>query len=108
MTVTVVNKYKDKLIEPYYYVGRGSPVGNPFPRNKTNTRDEVCDKYEIWFKEQLLNKENIPFHSYLNAMYKDAIKKDIQLGCFCKQPNKEVRCHGDTIKKYLDLKLKGK
>ena len=28
--------------------------------------------------------------------------KDKTLGCFCKLPHKEVSCHGDVLKEYLD------
>jgi hypothetical protein len=33
----------------------------------------------------------------------DTLKlKGKRLGCYCKQPNEEVACHGDIIKEFLD------
>jgi hypothetical protein len=100
--ITVVNKYKEDYD---FYIGRGSPLGNPYSHLENtkaeylvNTRDEACDKYEIWFEA---NKDKKLVKEYLTKIVLEAKKRPIKLGCFCK-PN---RCHGDTIKQYLDQQL---
>ena len=76
------------------YIGRPSVLGNPYVIGKDGSRDEVCDKFEEYVK-------NTP--KVLDAI-KNLNDNDI-LGCWCKQKNKNVRCHGDSIVKiYNSLK----
>lgn len=79
-------------------IERPTPLGNPFILNVHGDRDEVCDKYEEWFKEQLAT-QNPKFLNALRDLYLQA-KRDgyLTLGCYCAPK----RCHGDTIKKFLD------
>jgi hypothetical protein len=62
----------------------------------TEFKKEVCDKYEVWFKEQLHSNGDV-LHM-LEKLHQHSLKGDINLGCFC-APR---RCHCDTIKRYLD------
>ncbi len=83
----VVNKFK----EPYdTYIGRGSPFGNPFVIGKDGWREEVIEKYRIYFNERIKNDSG--FRELVNGL------KDKTLGCYC-HPKK---CHGDIIKEWLD------
>ncbi|NBQ48697.1 MAG: DUF4326 domain-containing protein [Sphingobacteriia bacterium] len=41
-------------------------------------------------------KRDLEFHRRVLEL------KDKRLGCFCKQPNREVACHGDVYKEWLD------
>lgn len=79
------------------YIGRGSPLGNPFVMKNSSPaeRDRVCNAYEVWFEE---NKETEKVAKELKRLYKLSQKGDLILGCFC-YPK---RCHGDTIKKFLE------
>lgn len=84
------------------YIGRGSPLGNPFVmRDKSQTeRNRVCDAYEVWFKEQV-DKDNPLVMNELRRLYRIAQKGDLVLGCFCAPK----RCHGETIKRFLEQHL---
>lgn len=78
-----------------------SPLGNPF--HLTNAKDFhernlVCDQYEDWFKQQLKQPKHSPFIQELVRLYKLSKQGDLVLGCYC-TPR---RCHGDTIKRFLD------
>ena len=82
-------------------IDRQTPVGNPFPVNKAHSnRDEVCDKYEEWFKAQMTNKKS-PVYKEIVRIYLIAKEQDVNLQCWCAPK----RCHGDTIKAFLDKHL---
>ena len=82
-------------------VGRPSPLGNPFYMAHEGMRDEVCEKYENWFAEQVAN--NPAVRAELHRILLLARQGDVALGCFC-APR---RCHAETIKRFLDRYLKG-
>lgn len=82
------------------YIGRGSPLGNPFVMRTEEDRDIVCNKYEEWFYKQI-KEENQVVLNELRRIYLLAKKQNIVLGCFCSPK----RCHGETIKKFLDKHL---
>lgn len=86
MFTKVVNK-RDESYD--YYGGRGSLLGNPYEIGKDGTRDEVCDRYEIWFAFLL---KSAVFRRELENL------RGKKLGCFCKPQ----RCHLDTVAKYLN------
>jgi hypothetical protein len=95
---TVVNLRLDKYD---VYCGRGSLFGNPYshlPYGKHQfqvaTRDEACDRFQEHFDKRIAEDKEFK---------KEVLKlKDKRLGCYCKQKNKFVRCHVDTIKDWLD------
>ena len=81
--------------ENNFYIGRGSPLGNPFTHNgvrsiyKTmsfKTREQAIEAYEKYFDEI--------YEHYKNG-------EDIYLQCFCKPK----ACHGDVIADRLQRKL---
>jgi hypothetical protein len=92
--ITVVNKF---VIKEFEYIGRGSPLGNPFNmRGRTDAeRDQVCDLYSTWLDEQLLTNQAII--DELNRLYTLSLTGPVNLGCFCAPK----RCHGDRIKQIL-------
>ena len=85
-----------------FRVDRASPVGNPFYMTKESMRDAVCDKYESYFYEQL--RINTVFAEYLQTMLK-ILKSYGKLRLFCWCAPK--RCHAETIKEWLEIKIKG-
>jgi len=96
MAITVVKKWTPGA----EYIGRPSPLGNPFPMQNESQRDEVCDKYKAWFDKQV--KDNNPIvMNELRRLYTIAKVGDLKLGCFCAPK----RCHGDTIKAFLETYL---
>ena len=96
--ITVVNKYKEPN---HIYCGRGSALGNPFYMANESKRDEVCDKYEAYFNNEVNVKKNPAMLAQLRLIWKEAKTKDINLGCFCAPK----RCHCDTIKAFIDNHL---
>ena len=87
----VVNIYKGKYDK---YIGRPSPLGNPFVIGKDGTREEVIEKYAVWLDNKIFRGEISD--EYL-AEYSGK-----RLGCFCApQP-----CHGDVIKDRSDKAAK--
>ncbi|WP_211232682.1 DUF4326 domain-containing protein [Marinobacterium litorale] len=95
--IKVTNKYKDP--RPGIYIGRGSPFGNPFPIKKDgDDRNTVCDKYEVYFHQEM-KRSGSPLKAAVEHLIAEASQgKEILLKCFCKP----LRCHGDTIKKYVE------
>lgn len=79
------------------YIGRGSPLGNIFVMKDELERDMVCDNYEVWFNEKVKQNDPVVMRE-LRRLYKLAKQGDVVLGCYCSPK----RCHGDTIKKFLD------
>lgn len=87
---TVVNLHREKCD---FKICRGSLLGNPYVIGVDGTREQVIERYKEWFKFLLKSK-----------VFRDELAKlkGKKLGCFCKQPDKEIACHGDTIANYLD------
>lgn len=105
--IKLINKYKPEPVDRAYYIGRGSGVGNPFSHLpskhehiKVKDRDEACDMYQAMF-DRAIAKGKVP--KLIKQMLEDVkAGKNIGLVCFC-APDK--RCHGETIKKYLEEQL---
>jgi hypothetical protein len=71
------------------YCGRGSIFGNPYEIGKDGTREQVIERYKIWFNFLLKDK------FFVNELLK---LNGRTLGCFC-VPQK---CHCEIIKEWLD------
>lgn len=81
-------------------VDRTSVLGNPFYMNNENERNQVCDKYEMYFNNKILDK-NSSFYKELERLINIYNKYGkLELFCWC-YPK---RCHAETIKKYIKLK----
>ena len=96
MTIKIVNR---RQILKGEYIGRPSPLGNPFPINTINNRETVLNKYSEWFATQLSQtKPNNKFFKELLRLH--TIHKEtgeLTLVCWCAP----LACHGDIIKNYL-------
>ena len=80
------------------YVGRPSPLGNPFAMQGEATRAQVIRDYEEWLAEQLLD----PHSAASIEIYRLAAlarKQDICLVCFCAPK----ACHADIIKRTIEV-----
>lgn len=84
---------------PGEYVGRPSPLGNPFYMANEAMRDEVCDKYQAWF-DRKVEQDDPAVMGELRRLYHLGKEKQqsIRLICYC-SPR---RCHADTIAKFLN------
>jgi hypothetical protein len=94
--ITVVNKYKCDDPDAVY-IGRGSPLGNPYPISTTLSRELVIDLYKSWLRAKV--SENDPkVMRALNQIAELAQRLEgVKLKCFCAPKP----CHGDFIKEYV-------
>jgi len=76
------------------YVGRPSPLGNPFPMRSEADRAEVIRKYRSWLWQQLQLGPGSPVVRELLRLKQLADQGDLYLVCWCKPR----QCHGDVIK----------
>lgn len=95
METRVVNIFK----EPYdVYIGRAGKgqdgdLGNPFKLQPNEPKGATKEKFEKYFYERI--EKDTEFKEKVLSL------KGKRIGCFCKQPNKEVWCHGDVYVEYL-------
>lgn len=84
------------------YVGRGTPLGNPFIIGKHGDRDEVIRKYRRWLWEQIRPENNVNGESEALTALKGLLviykaHGELGLKCFCAPKP----CHADIIKKAI-------
>jgi hypothetical protein len=78
------------------YIGRPSPLGNPFIIGKDGTRDEVIAKYSKWLYHNAQTDHRI--RSALDAILQlSKTNEVIHLVCWCAP----YPCHGDVISMWL-------
>lgn len=98
--VKVLNKYKDSIVGSNY-IGRGSPLGNPYPITKENPRVEVIQRYSEYLDE-MIAKEDPTITKELDRLTNIAlVEGEVRLHCFCKPKP----CHGDVIAKIIEERL---
>lgn len=85
------------------YVGRPSPLGNPFFMHDESQRDACCDEYEQWLTAKIAAKDRAVC-AELNAIYQRAKNEQITLVCWC-APR---RCHADFIARLINEKLEAR
>lgn len=85
--------------KPHYYIGRPSPLGNPFSMTvkSIQERNRVCDEYESYFPSALSYLVE-PIAGLLDLAVEHGV---LQLVCYCAP----LRCHGDTVINYLKDEL---
>ena len=96
--IKVVNKKTHKTTPGDYYIGRPSPLGNPYPVNKWRDRELAITSYNNWFLDMIKDgrpivlvaleaiQETLRVHGYVNLV------------CWCSPDS----CHGDIIKTHLE------
>lgn len=109
--IYVVNKYRHSNTnrDRDIYIGRGSPLGNPYTSIKgrqtkalytCDNREESIQKYREYLEEQIrINNREIA--DALNKVWKLARTGDVYLVCFCAPKP----CHGDVIKELVSQRL---
>ena len=81
---------------PGIYIGRPSPLGNPFVIGRDGDREEVIRKYRDFLDVALHDDDRIKAEfERLEELNK---KGDVILICWC-APSK---CHGDIIKEIIE------
>lgn len=85
------------------YIGRGSPLGNPFKISGNRTRNIAILEFGVWIKESILNKKEYFFKqedtiNELTRLFNILIKEqELNLICYCSPK----LCHGNIIKQLL-------
>ena len=79
------------------YVGRPSPLGNPFAMQGEAERAAVIGDYEDWLAEQLLDPKS-PASREIHRLAELARKQDLCLVCWCAPK----ACHADIIKRTIE------
>ena len=108
--INVVNKYKHEPSNNDVYIGRGSPLGNPFTGSKKventkatfqcSSREEAIENYEKYLRLAIYENDSYICNE-MNRIWRMAKTGDVNLVCFCKPK----ACHGDIIKKLIEEKL---
>lgn len=83
------------------YVGRPSPLGNPFILHNEEDRMLVIRQYEKWLIKKIRNKDARVI-TELRRLRRIAEKGELKLGCWCSPKP----CHADVIKKILERRIK--
>ena len=102
-TILVVNKKTHKPCAHDYYIGRPSPLGNPYIITRGNmpghgTRDVVIGSYERWL-HKMIQEAHYPITREINELFKQyEAGNTIHLVCWCAP----LHCHGDVIKKRIE------
>ena len=93
ITIEVINRRTTTSGE---YVGRPSPLGNPF-QLAGHTRDDVIDAYVEWLAFKIRTKDSTVCGE-LERLRQKAIKnKKLVLACWCAP----LRCHAQVIAETL-------
>lgn len=98
MEIRVVNKRA--LDDPLpgvrrVYVGRPSPLGNPFVIGPNGSRDDVVSKYRAWLEG---HRNDADVKAELLKLYGMAQRGPLELICWCAPQS----CHADVIKEALE------
>ena len=78
------------------YIGRPSPLGNPFKIGKHGTRNDVIAAYRVWLWKQIHARNDV-YRELLRLVELSRVG-DLTLICWCKEPNQEIACHGDVVR----------
>jgi hypothetical protein len=79
------------------YVGRPTPLGNPFRLEREDQREEVVRRYAFWLEEKL-HQGNREVARALEELYQKLKRQGaLTLLCFC-APR---RCHAEVIAEHL-------
>ena len=78
------------------YVGRPTPLGNPFIIGKDGDRDEVIEKYKVWLEGQLRSENET--RRMFDALFDELRHRGtLRLLCWCAPEP----CHADVLAKRL-------
>ena len=92
--VTIGNKYHGDTGE---YIGRGSPLGNPFVIGEHGDRDQVIEAYREWLKNKVVKHDTAVIAELERLAYILLDTKRLKLLCFCSPKP----CHGAVIRDVL-------
>jgi hypothetical protein len=108
MTITVANR-RDSTPGPHpnptrFYIGRPSPLGNPFRIGRHGSREAVIAQYADWLDWKLTpDNAGMPSATLFAELVAVARRGDLTLICWCAP----LACHGDVIKSRIEAVLAG-
>src|SRR4051812_4691155 len=79
------------------YVGRPSPLDNPFSMHSETDRATVIRAYEHWLREQLRDEQSATNRA-IRTLAERARHHDLCLICWCAP----LPCHADAIKHIIE------
>ncbi|RPA82174.1 hypothetical protein BJ508DRAFT_414241 [Ascobolus immersus RN42] len=83
--------------ETVIYIGRPSPLGNPFPLHQEAQRAEVVEKYDAYLKKAY--GENAALREELHRIAgKVKAGESVAVQCWCSP----LKCHGDVVVKAVE------
>ncbi len=97
--INIVNKryWNGENNELTVYVGRPSPLGNPYIMRDENQRGLVIAMYETWLRKQLL--QDTPQKKEMQRLVDLYVKwHTLTLVCWCAPK----RCHAEVIAKIVE------
>jgi len=94
LTIRVASKRTGAVGE---YIGRPSPLGNPFVIGQDGSRAHVIRQYEEWLRQRIASREPAVVNE-MNRLWRLAQRGDLTLVCWCAPQ----ACHGDVVKRWLD------
>ena len=106
--VAVVNRhsYTGPQDNTYFYLGRGTPLGNQWSHvsntaatYKTKTREQAVSKFNDWLSEQIDKREGPAFEAIRQLKELAARGNPIKLACSCLPE----LCHVQVVKAQIEL-----
>lgn len=79
------------------YIGRGTPLGNPYPITDKLRREEAIRLYDRWLNERI-NDGDESVCRELNRLYAMVCRGPLTLVCSCTPKP----CHGEVIRRVLE------
>ena len=78
---------------------RPNILSNPFRIDNQNNRNDVCNKFEIYFENEY--KTNLIIQKEIDKIINQLKISDVYLLCCCKPK----RCLGDFLKIFIEKKI---
>jgi len=95
--IDVGNKQTQSAQPGDIYIGRPSPLGNPFVLGRDGDRATVIAQYRRWLIAQRAAGPGNAGFDELTRLVALAKRRPLRLMCFCKP----LACHGDVIAELL-------
>ena len=86
------------------YVGRPSPLGNPFVIGPHGSRDAVIAAYRVWLWAKIQERDPVVCGELRRLLEVYHAQGELTLTCWCSPQ----RCHADIIKAALEWRLSQK
>jgi hypothetical protein len=86
------------------YIGRGSPLGNPYKITSTRTRAEACALYDTWLRNKISSADPAVIAELNRLLDKLEERGSLILGCYCVP----LQCHGESIRHHLLTMIKAR